>query len=117
VYYVTEPLDASKESGDQLPWLKRKEMYLERLRKGGVESALVSCADKVHNAESFITDMQAEGELFTKQFFGSFRNMVWFHQEALKIVQEKLESTNPLRMRFERSTDALSQLLPAILIA
>lgn len=112
VYHVTEPLDANREAGDQLPWLERKEMYLKRLEEGGVESALVSCADKVHNAEAFITDMQEEGEQFTKQFVGSFRNMVWFHQEALKIVEQKLEASNPLLLRFKNSTKALTVLIP-----
>lgn len=111
VYHVTEPLDPNKESSEQLPWLTRKEMYLKRLSEGSVESAMVSCADKIHNAEAFMLDMQAEGEVFTKQFFGSFRNMVWFHEETLKIIRGKLDQDSPLLKRFEQSTASLSTLL------
>ena len=52
VTHVTEPLDANKQDDEQLPWLERKEAYLSNLRSGGMEAAIVSCADKIHNTES-----------------------------------------------------------------
>jgi (p)ppGpp synthase/HD superfamily hydrolase len=111
VYHVTEPLDADKESVDQLPWLQRKQLYLERLREGGEASALVSCADKVHNAESFFQGMQEEGDQFTKQFFGSLKNMAWFHREVFAVVKEKIDENNPLLQRFESTTNKFATLL------
>jgi (p)ppGpp synthase/HD superfamily hydrolase len=90
VHHVTEPLDASKLPTEQLPWLERKEKYLETLQEGGWESALVSCADKIHNTQSFLKDAQLEGNAFIDRFRSSIRNRLWFHNEVYTIVKEKL---------------------------
>lgn len=103
VLSVTEPLDANKSDDEQLPWLTRKEAYLERLRNGTVESAIVSCADKIHNTESFILSAQEEGEAFTSRFHGSTKNMIWFHNEVLSIVTSKLDQDHLLVARLTNS--------------
>jgi (p)ppGpp synthase/HD superfamily hydrolase len=110
VAHVTEPLDANKEEDDQMPWLKRKEAYLKVLKDGGRESALVSVADKIHNTEGFIIDMEREGEAFTSRFPSSFRNKVWFQEEALAIIREKLGEEHPLVIRLVVCTEQFKQL-------
>lgn len=105
VSHVTEPLDASKGADEQLPWLVRKEKYLEVLRNGSIESALVSCADKIHNTESFITDIAKEGEVYAARFGSSISNRVWFHEQVLTVVTEKLGSENSLVKKFFASTE------------
>ena len=104
VKHVTEPLDASKASDQQLPWLTRKEAYLEVLRNGGAESAMVSCADKIHNTESFIRDIEKEDGVFASRFGSSARNRLWFHEQSLAIVTEKLGASHPLVLQFAAST-------------
>ena len=99
VSHVTEPLDANKEDDEQLPWLTRKEKYLENLKEGGPESAIVSAADKIHNTESFLLDVEKEGEDFMKRFGSSLRNKIWFHEQVLLIVEEKLGKDHPLVVR------------------
>lgn len=110
VYHVTEPLDANKKADEQLPWLERKEKYLEVLRSGNVESAMVSAADKIHNTESFIRDVTREGELFSNRFGSSMRNRVWFHTQVLTIVSEKLGVDHPLIQRLSTCTSAFEAL-------
>lgn len=100
VFHVTEPLDANKPESEQLPWLVRKQAYLKQLRKGGVESALVSCADKIHNIESLLANYEKEGEEFLKRFTSSFRNRAWFHEEVLAVIIEKLGDDHGLVVRF-----------------
>lgn len=112
VKHVTEPLNANKSHDEQIPWLERKEAYLEVLRNGGVESALVSAADKIHNTESFIQDMEREGEVFALRFGSSIRNRVWFHEQVLGIVEAKLGSDNALIVRFKKSTSMFRILVP-----
>lgn len=102
---VTEPLDANKENHEQLPWLQRKEKYLEVLRKGGVESAIVSAADKIHNTESFLADVLSEGEGFMSRFDSSLRNKLWFHEEVLTIIEQKLGKESPLVTRLSLCTE------------
>ena len=105
VSHVTEPLDANKSDEEQLPWLARKERYLENLRSGGRESALVSAADKVHNTESFMDDALREGSDFTSRFHSSLRNKIWFHEQVLAIVKEKIPEDNELVKLFEVRTE------------
>lgn len=111
VAHVTEPLDANKDEDDQMPWLERKEAYLKVLKEGGKESALVSVADKIHNTEGFIVDMQREGEAFTSRFPSSLRNKVWFHEQALAIIREKLGEDHPLVARLITCTEEFNQLV------
>ncbi len=106
VRHVTEPLDANKGEDEQLPWLLRKEKYLENLRQGGAESAMVSCADKIHNTESFIRDVEKEDVAFVQRFGSSILNRLWFHEQALVIVTEKLGEDHMLVKRFVSSTEA-----------
>lgn len=109
VSHVTEPLDANKADEEQLPWLLRKETYLASLRKGGIESALVSSADKIHNTESFLRDFEKEGEAYAMRFGSSIKNRLWFHQEVLSVVAEKLGETHPLIIHFRQVTDRLRE--------
>ena len=105
VVHVTEPLDANKLDSDQLPWLARKEQYLENLRQGDASSAMVSAADKIHNTESFMEDLRKEGDDFGARFGSSLRNKLWFHEQTLAIVIEKLGNSHPLSQRFVLCTE------------
>lgn len=111
VTHVTEPLDANKRDDEQLPWLMRKEKYMENLRAGGIESAMVSAADKIHNTESFITDTKKEGNAFLSRFGSSLRNKLWFHEQVLEIVKEKIGTENLLVSRFELCTEDFRNLV------
>ena len=43
------------------PWLERKQAYIAHLDDKPVESLLVSCADKLHNARATLTDLRTHG--------------------------------------------------------
>ena len=73
-------------------------MFLKGVRRPGV-----SAADKIHNTESFLEDTDKEGEIFLSRFSSSLRNKVWFHDEVLKIVSEKLGEEHLLVKRFGES--------------
>lgn len=109
VKHVTEPLDANKDMNDQMPWLERKEIYLNNLRNGGAESAMVSSADKIHNTESFIRDSKYEDENFLSRFSSSARNRLWFHEQVLLVVMEKLGENHPLVKKLITSTEAFRE--------
>lgn len=111
VSHVTEPLDANKEDDEQLPWLERKESYLAHLRSGGIESAIVSSADKIHNTESFMRDFAKEGEVYGHRFGSSIKNRIWFHEQVLAVVTEKLGEDNILIKRFASVTEDFRKLL------
>lgn len=110
VNHVTEPLDANKLANEQLPWLTRKEVYLKNLTEGGIESAMVSAADKIHNTESFIIDAEKSGDAFLSRFGSSLRNKLWFHEQVLVIVSEKLGEGNALVGRLRLCTEEFRKL-------
>lgn len=60
---VTEPKRDG--AGVWLPWRIRKETYLERLAAGPVEAAGVSLADKLHNAFSMASSLEAGIDIFS----------------------------------------------------
>ncbi len=111
VKHVTEPLDANKAEEDQLPWLFRKESYLNNLRSGGKESAMVSASDKLHNTDSLIFGITHEQEEFLSRFHSSLRNKLWFHQQVLLIIEEKLSKDNILVSKLSLSTRELEKLV------
>lgn len=104
VTHVTEPLDANKSEIDQLPWLTRKEAYLKNLKSGGKESAMVSAADKIHNTESLIRVANDEREAHLSRFKSSLKNRVWFHEQVLEIVKEKLGDSHGLTKKLSDCT-------------
>jgi (p)ppGpp synthase/HD superfamily hydrolase len=54
--------DAVERPGQAKPaWRARKQAFIERLRTGPAEVALVVCADKIHNLRSIIADVEREG--------------------------------------------------------
>ncbi len=112
VKHVTEPLDANKGDDEQLPWLTRKEEYLNNLRSGDEKSAIVSAADKIHNTESFVEELVREGSDFLVRFDSSIRNRVWFHEQVLEIVTEKLGGDNALVKRLALSVDDFRKFIP-----
>lgn len=60
---VSEP--KRDEAGDWLPWQVRKQTYLATLAAGPLEAAAVSLADKLHNAFSMASSLEADVDVFT----------------------------------------------------
>ena len=114
VQHVTEPLDANKIDSEQIPWLERKEKYLENIRTGGIESALVSVADKIHNTESFLRDARYEQGDFLIRFDSSLRNKVLFHEQVLVVVEEKLGKENVLVERLRKDIEDFKKLVEEV---
>lgn len=111
VKHVTEPLDANKNPDEQIPWLERKEEYLKNLREGGIESALVSTSDKIHNTESFVIDVYRDKEEFLSRFHSSLRNNLWFNEQVLSVVEEKLSKEHILVLRLSSAIEELRKLV------
>ena len=99
---VTEPLDANKEIDDQKPWLERKEAYLEALKNGPTESALVSLCDKIHNLMSTEYIVETGDALLFQKIEASFRHQKIFYEKVLEICREKLGNDHALVYDFEK---------------
>jgi len=93
---VTEPLDANKSMDDQKPWLERKEAYIEALRTGPKESALVSCADKIHNLMSTEHTIETGDAILMQKMRSAFIGQKIFYDKVFALCEEKLGSDHPL---------------------
>lgn len=102
VSHVTEPYLPGEEISKQMQWLVRKEAYLKNVHEGGMKSAIVCCADKLHNMTSLIDNYKKEGEDFLAHFHGSMKNQLHFYNLVLETLREKLPGDNVLLMRLEK---------------
>ena len=68
-------------------WLLRKETFLEQLRRSSaLDSLRVSCADKLHNARSLLSDYELEGESIWRLFrTGNKADQVWYYGSSAEI--------------------------------
>lgn len=101
VSYVTEPYIAGEVTSEQSPWLLRKEAYVANLDKGDASSAIVSCADKLHNLTSLVAGYKKEGDEFLKNFHGSMKNQLGFYEKVVTVLESKLEANNLLLLRLK----------------
>jgi (p)ppGpp synthase/HD superfamily hydrolase len=62
------------------PWRERKEKYIERLRKEGFDTRLVSAADKLNNVRSILSDYRAIGESVWSRFHGGREGTLWYYR-------------------------------------
>lgn len=82
-----------------LPYKERKLAYLEHLQSGSIESLIVSLADKIHNAKSYITmheDKKHAGHAMT-------------YNEVLKIAESRLSPTDPAQKLVEELKKAIKE--------
>jgi (p)ppGpp synthase/HD superfamily hydrolase len=72
-------------------WRQRKERYLEHLDDADADVLLVSACDKVHNANSILTDLQNEGDLVWQRFTVSDPSQqLWYYTSVAEILQRRL---------------------------
>jgi GTP pyrophosphokinase len=93
------------------PWKERKEVYLEHLRSARAEALLVSCADKLHNAQSILADYKDVGDEVFERFSASKNAVLWYYRELADIFSDRL--AGPLACKLERTVAELEQLTSA----
>jgi (p)ppGpp synthase/HD superfamily hydrolase len=74
----TEPITQPK-----LPWLERKQQYLERLQQASDAAQRVIMADKLHNARSILADLCCQGDRVWDKFTAGRTSTLWFYRECL----------------------------------
>lgn len=67
-------------SDPKLPWLIRKNEYLQRLKNEDAETRLVSASDKLHNVRTVIADYRQDGEKIWKRFSGKRDGTLWYYR-------------------------------------
>lgn len=80
-------------------WEKRKSKYLDNLRNDSHEALLVCCADKISNITSLMQAYDKQGDEIWQKFNAPKDKQMWFYNEVLQILKEKLHS--PIVDEFE----------------
>jgi (p)ppGpp synthase/HD superfamily hydrolase len=72
----------------KLPWRERKEAYLARLPGATPSVHLVSIADKLHNAQTILSDYRTLGESLWSRFNGGKEGTLWFHRALVEALRD-----------------------------
>jgi (p)ppGpp synthase/HD superfamily hydrolase len=73
---------------DTLSWEEKKQKYIDTVRAASVEVKAISTADKIHNAQSFISGYEAQGKEMWSHFNRPREKKLWFEEAMLKMLQE-----------------------------
>ena len=73
-------------SGTQkAPWLERKQSYLTRLAQAPLPILRVTCADKLHNAQSIARDLKVLGPVMFERFKGDREGTLWYYRSLARL--------------------------------
>lgn len=70
------------------PWKERKERFLAHIRNQTAEVKLVCCADKLHNAQGLVRDLEQQGLETLDRFRGGREGSVWYYTEVSKALAD-----------------------------
>lgn len=87
------------------PWEQRKRAYLSHLRTSAADVKLVSCADKLHNAESIHRDLLDVGDAIWDRFTPAREDTLWYYRGLVTALGDGWSS--PLLDRLEGEVRAL----------
>jgi GTP pyrophosphokinase len=73
------------------PWRARKERYVAHLRDPATPAvvAMVSCADKLHNARSILADYRRLGERLWERFTADGSATLWYYEAVVAALQQR----------------------------
>jgi len=98
------------------PWWDRKVGYLRKLEAESAEVALVSCADKVHNARAIVTDYRERGENVWTIFNDDAgrAGTLWYYQRLVTVLGERLAGSGQPAVAL---ADELARIVDSLLTA
>jgi (p)ppGpp synthase/HD superfamily hydrolase len=83
-------------SGERLRWRGRKEAYMAQLRSAAPRALRVSAADKVHNLETLIAQLRAQGPELWSSFRAGPKDSLWYYRQVFGLLAERLGADEPL---------------------
>jgi len=101
------------------PWWERKVCYLRQLESEHARAALISCADKLHNARAVLADYRVEREELWKKFNADAgrRGQLWYYRRVAEILPVRLgpvgRNRHPLGAELIRTVDELWDVVAA----
>lgn len=104
--------DARVPAGEaKASWRERKERYLHHLRElpPGDAALLVSCSDKLHNAQAIVADLETLGLALWERFPGKTpEDNLWYYESLAAIFEDRLPG--PLAGHLRRTAETMAAL-------
>ncbi len=72
-----------------LRWRARKTERIEALRTASPEVCTVTCADKLHNLRTIISEYDAIGDSVWDRFHGGVEDQAWYYRSILSAIAER----------------------------
>jgi (p)ppGpp synthase/HD superfamily hydrolase len=91
-------------------WRLRKEQYISHVRTMPVSAALVSCADKLHNARSILSDLREVGDDLWDRFKGEKDGTQWYYRALVDAFEEVFPGR--LTEELRRTVEEIERLAP-----
>ncbi len=86
--YVANIVDGCSEN-KALRWRARKTERIEALRSASPEICTVTCADKLHNLRTIISEYDVIGTEIWERFHGGVEDQAWYYRSVLGAISER----------------------------
>lgn len=88
------------------PWRERKESFLARLQEASASVVLVTCADKVHNAQCTVGELRRLGGRVWERFSAGPDEQLWLYRSLAGVLRAR-QAPEMLLEELERLVDEL----------
>jgi (p)ppGpp synthase/HD superfamily hydrolase len=97
------------------PWRERKMRYLAHLKTIDADAVLVTCADKLHNVRSIVSELRDTGLEVFDRFNGGLEGSLWYYAALADAFEEigPASISRDLREVVDRMIDLAADMRPA----
>ncbi len=88
---IADIVDGCSEN-KSLRWRERKTERIEALKTATTEICLVTCADKLHNLRTVISEYDDIGDAVWERFHGGVEAQAWYYQSVLESLRMHIKS-------------------------
>ena len=103
--YIADIVDGCSEN-KALRWRARKTERIEALRIASPEVCTVTCADKLHNLRTIISEYDVIGDAVWERFHGGVEDQAWYYRSVLEAISEDTVNSQ-LFQQFQQAVDYL----------
>ena len=86
--YIAEIVEGCSED-KALRWRARKTERIEALRTASPEVCIVTCADKLHNLRTIISEYDVIGDAVWDRFHGGIEDQAWYYRSILGAITDR----------------------------
>lgn len=88
---VADIVDGCSEN-KSLKWRARKTECINSLKNASIEVCIVTCADKLHNLRTVISEYEVIGDTIWERFHGGLPEQAWYYKNILESLRIRIES-------------------------